>query len=194
MVRSNIFATELNARFWQQQDLEFGGDAGPRLVLQDAFSQHGLEIGHRADQGGPGQIAARHMREIALDRRLPVRREPVIQPQVRCRGRRTTTAPASASTPSSRSAGAGRPYISISPPRSPASSMPITFSMRLSRARTTGRCGRSANSSMNSTSASLSPAPASLAGSGRSRTISRSISGCAERASMTTPRARSAPA
>jgi hypothetical protein len=70
----------------------------------------------------------------------------------------------------------------------------IIFSIRSSRVRTTGSCGRSPNFSMNGILACFGPIPRWWGRSGKYKTISQSISRCAERSSMATLWARSAPA
>ena len=75
---------------------------------------------------------------------------------------------------------------------SPASSMWITFSTRLSRVRMTGQCDRSPKPFMRAMSACFEPAPPSSGRSGRSKTISRLTLVCAARAPMAKPPARSA--
>lgn len=47
---------------------------GPGFLLQASFPQYGFERGDVADQACPRHIGGKRVREIALDRRFPVRR------------------------------------------------------------------------------------------------------------------------
>ncbi len=63
----------------RQQQVEFRGDARPRLLLQHALAQHVFEVERVADESRTPAGRRERVRSVALDPRLEPRRDAVVE-------------------------------------------------------------------------------------------------------------------